>query len=140
VIRLLLADDQALVRGALATLLDLEADLEVVAEVGRGDEVVAAARRTRPDVALLDVEMPGLSGIAATAQLRRAVPACRVLIVTTFGRPGYLRRAMAAGASGFIVKDTPARQLATPSAGWPPACGWSTPRSRPRRCRPARAR
>jgi two-component system response regulator DesR len=112
VIRLLLADDQALVRGALATLLDLEADLEVVAEVGRGDEVVAAARRTRPDVALLDVEMPGLSGIAATAQLRRAVPGCRVLIVTTFGRPGYLRRAMAAGASGFIVKDTPARQLA----------------------------
>jgi len=112
VIRLLLADDQALVRGALATLLDLEPDLEVVAEVGRGDEVVAAARRTHPDVALLDVEMPGLDGIAATAQLRRAVPGCRVLIVTTFGRPGYLRRAMTAGASGFIVKDTPARQLA----------------------------
>jgi two-component system, NarL family, response regulator DesR len=112
VIRLLLADDQALVRGALAALLDLEPDLSVVAEVGRGDEVVAAARRTQPDVALLDVEMPGLSGIAATAQLRRAVPSCRVLIVTTFGRPGYLRRAMAAGASGFVVKDTPARQLA----------------------------
>jgi two-component system, NarL family, response regulator DesR len=112
VIRLLLADDQALVRGALAALLDLEPDLEVVAEVGRGDEVVDAARRARPDVALLDVEMPGLDGIAATAQLRRAVPGCRVLIVTTFGRPGYLRRAMAAGASGFIVKDTPARQLA----------------------------
>jgi len=112
VIRLLLADDQALVRGALATLLDLEPDLEVVAEVGRGDDVVDAARRTRPDVALLDVEMPGLDGIAATAQLRRAAPGCRVLIVTTFGRPGYLRRAMAAGASGFIVKDTPARQLA----------------------------
>src|SRR6185295_4181307 len=111
-IRLLLADDQALVRGALATLLDLEPDLEVVAEVGRGDDVVDAARRTRPDVALLDVEMPGLDGIAATAQLRRAAPGCRVLIVTTFGRPGYLRRAMAAGASGFIVKDTPARQLA----------------------------
>jgi two-component system response regulator DesR len=112
VIRLLLADDQALVRGALATLLDLEPDLEVVAEVGRGDEVVDAARRTRPDVALLDDEMPGLDGSAATAQLRRAAPGCRVLIVTTFGRPGYLRRAMAAGASGFIVKDTPARQLA----------------------------
>jgi two-component system, NarL family, response regulator DesR len=112
VIRLLLADDQALVRGALAALLDLESDLTVVAEVGRGDEVVAMARRTQPDVALLDVEMPGLDGIAATAQLRRAVPGCRVLIVTTFGRPGYLRRAMAAGASGFIVKDTPARQLA----------------------------
>jgi two-component system response regulator DesR len=111
-IRLLLADDQALVRGALAALLDLEADFEVVAEVGRGDEVVEAARRTRPDVALLDVEMPGLDGIAATAALRAALPTCRVLVVTTFGRPGYLRRAMAAGAGGFVVKDTPARQLA----------------------------
>jgi two-component system, NarL family, response regulator DesR len=111
-IRLLLADDQALVRGALAALLDLEADLEVVAEVGRGDEVVDAARQARPDVALLDVEMPGMDGIAATAALRAAVPACKVLMVTTFGRPGYLRRAMAAGASGFVVKDTPARQLA----------------------------
>lgn len=111
-IRLLLADDQALVRGALAALLSLEADLEVVAEVGRGDEVVEAARRTRPDVALLDVEMPGLDGLAATAALRAALPACKVLVVTTFGRPGYLRRAMSAGASGFVVKDTPARQLA----------------------------
>jgi two-component system response regulator DesR len=111
-IRLLLADDQALVRGALAALLSLEPDLEVVAEVGRGDEVVPAARRTRPDVALLDVEMPGLDGIAAAAALRAALPACRVLMVTTFGRPGYLRRAMGAGASGFVVKDTPARQLA----------------------------
>jgi two-component system, NarL family, response regulator DesR len=111
-IRLLLADDQALVRGALAALLALEPDLEVVAEVGRGDAVVAAARRTRPHVALLDVEMPGLDGISATAALRAALPSCRVLVVTTFGRPGYLRRAMAAGASGFVVKDTPARQLA----------------------------
>jgi two-component system response regulator DesR len=111
-IRLLLADDQALVRGALAALLDLEPDLEIVAEVGRGDEVVAAARQARPDVALLDVEMPGLDGIAATAALRAALPSCRVLVVTTFGRPGYLRRAMAAGASGFVVKDTPARELA----------------------------
>jgi two-component system response regulator DesR len=112
VIRLLLADDQALVRGALAALLDLEPDLEVVAEVGRGDEVVAAAVEHRADVALLDVEMPGLDGIAATAALRRALPGCRVLIVTTFGRPGYLRRALEVGASGFVVKDTPARQLA----------------------------
>ncbi|MBY6411500.1 response regulator transcription factor [Rhodococcus sp. BP-252] len=111
-IRLMLADDQALVRGALAALLDLESDLEVVAEVGRGDEVVAAAARHLPDVALLDVEMPGLDGIAATAALRRAVPSCRVMIVTTFGRPGYLRRAIDAGADGFVVKDTPARQLA----------------------------
>ena len=111
-IKLLLADDQALVRGALAALLDLEPDLSVVAEVGRGDEVVAAAKSAEPDVALLDVEMPGLDGIAATAALRTAIPGCRVLVVTTFGRPGYLRRAMEAGASGFVVKDTPAAQLA----------------------------
>jgi two-component system response regulator DesR len=111
-VRLLLADDQGLVRGALAALLELEPDLTVVAEVGRGDEVVAAAEKARPDVALLDVEMPGMNGIAATAALRAAVPSCRVVIVTTFGRPGYLRRAMEAGASGFVVKDTPARQLA----------------------------
>ncbi|MEH1167119.1 response regulator transcription factor [Micromonospora sp. CPCC 205539] len=111
-IRLLLADDQALVRGALAALLSLEPDLTVVAEVGRGDEVVPTALRCTPDVALLDVEMPGLDGIAAAAALRVALPTCRVLVVTTFGRPGYLRRAMEAGANGFVVKDTPARQLA----------------------------
>ena len=111
-IRVLLADDQALVRGALAALLDLEPDLEVVAEVGAGDDVVGAALHHRPDVALLDVEMPGADGIAATALLREAAPAVRVLIVTTFGRPGYLRRALQAGASGFVVKDTPAAQLA----------------------------
>jgi two-component system response regulator DesR len=111
-IRVLLADDQALVRGALAALLDLEPDLQVVAEVARGDEVVAAARAARPDVALLDVEMPGLDGISAAAELRKAMPGCKVLMVTTFGRPGYLRRAMASGASGFVVKDTPAKQLA----------------------------
>ncbi|WP_432946957.1 response regulator transcription factor [Kribbella sp. CA-253562] len=111
-IRLLIADDQALVRGALAALLDLEPDLDVVAEVGRGDEVVAAARQSTPDVALLDVEMPGLDGIEAAAALRTAVPGVRILMVTTFGRPGYLRRAMEAGAAGFVVKDTPATQLA----------------------------
>ena len=111
-IRLLVADDQALVRGALVALLGLEADIEVVAEVGRGDEVVDAALASRPDVAMLDVDMPGIDGIAAAAALRAALPACRVLMVTTFGRPGYLRRAMQAGASGFVVKDTPARQLA----------------------------
>ena len=112
VVRVLLADDQALVRGALAALLSLEDDLEVVAEVSRGDEVVAAVETYRPQVAVLDVEMPGLDGIAATEAVRRAAPACRVLVVTTFGRPGYLRRAMAAGASGFMVKDAPASQLA----------------------------
>jgi two-component system response regulator DesR len=112
VIRLLIADDQALVRGALAALLGLESDIEIVAEVGRGDEVLAAARATKPDVALLDVDMPGLDGIAAAGLVREALPECKVLMVTTFGRPGYLRRAMQAGASGFLVKDTPARQLA----------------------------
>lgn len=111
-IRLLLADDQALVRGALAALLDLERDLEVVAQVGRGDEVVSAALAAQADVALLDVEMPGLDGIAAAAALREGAPGCRSLIVTTFGRPGYLRRALDVGASGFVVKDTPAEQLA----------------------------
>ncbi|HVD63775.1 MAG TPA: response regulator transcription factor [Lapillicoccus sp.] len=111
-IRLLLADDQALVRGALATLLDLEPDMSVVAEVGRGDEVVAAAREAKPDVALLDVEMPGVDGIQATRDLRVALPDVKVVIVTTFGRPGFLRRALIAGANGFVVKDTPARQLA----------------------------
>jgi two-component system, NarL family, response regulator DesR len=111
-IRLLLADDQALVRGALAALLDLEPDLEVVAEVGSGDDVVSAATRVVPDVALLDVEMPGLDGIEATRAVKQAVPDLRVLIVTTFGRPGYLRRALKAGADGFVVKDTPARELA----------------------------
>jgi two-component system response regulator DesR len=111
-IRVLLADDQHMVRGALAALLSLEGDIDVVAEVGRGDEVVEAARAAQPDVALLDVEMPGLDGIAAAAALRVAVPGCRVLILTTFGRPGYLRRAMEAGALGFVVKDTPAAELA----------------------------
>jgi two-component system, NarL family, response regulator DesR len=111
-IRLLLADDQALVRGALATLLDLEPDMTVVAEVGRGDEVVPAAQNTHTDVALLDVEMPGVDGIEATRALRQAMPDIKVLIVTTFGRPGFLRRALVAGANGFVVKDTPARQLA----------------------------
>ncbi len=111
-IRLLLADDQALVRGALAALLALEPDLEVVAEVGSGDAVVAAAAEHHPDVALLDVEMPGMDGIEATQALKQTRPQTRVLIVTTFGRPGYLRRAMQAGADGFVVKDTPARQLA----------------------------
>ena len=111
-IRLLLADDQALVRGALSALLSLEPDLEVVAEVASGDAVVAAVLEHRPDVALLDVEMPGLDGISAAAEVRRVSPATRVLIVTTFGRPGYVRRALDAGAAGFLVKDTPARELA----------------------------
>ncbi|GAB3387702.1 response regulator transcription factor [Amycolatopsis echigonensis] len=110
-IRVLLADDQAMVRGALATVLGLEGDIEVVAQVGTGDEVVAAAKETAPDVALLDVQMPGMDGLTAAAELKTALPACRVIICTTFGRPGYLARAMAAGAAGFVVKDAPPEQL-----------------------------
>jgi two-component system response regulator DesR len=112
VIRVLLAEDQAMMRGALAVLLRLEPDLEVVGEVSSGDEVVPTATETRPDVALLDIEMPGLSGLDAAAALHEALPSCKVLILTTFGRPGYLRRAMEAGASGFLVKDAPVEQLA----------------------------
>ena len=111
-IRVLLAEDQELVRGAMAALLSLEPDIDVVAEVGRGDEVLQAAIQARPHVALLDIEMPGGDGIAAAAQLRARLPDCRVLMLTTFGRPGYLRRAMASGASGFMLKDAPAADLA----------------------------
>ncbi|UOX91077.1 response regulator transcription factor [Amycolatopsis sp. FBCC-B4732] len=110
-IRVLLADDQALVRGALAAMLRMESDLDVVAEVGSGTEVLAVARRTAPDIALLDVQMPGRDGIEVTGQLRHALPACRVVICTTFGRPGYLSRAMTAGAAGFVVKDSRPEQL-----------------------------
>src|ERR1700726_1625880 len=111
-IRLLLADDQTMVRTALAAMLDLEDDFEVVAQVGRGDEVVAAARAAHPDVALLDIEMPGMDGLAAAAAMGHEVPDCRLIILTAFGRPGYLRRAMESGALGFVVKDAPAEQLA----------------------------
>ncbi|AIA03287.1 MULTISPECIES: response regulator transcription factor [Streptomyces] len=111
-IRLLLAEDQRMMMGALALLLGLEDDMEVVAQVPAGDEIVAAALETRPDVALLDIELPGRSGLDAAADLRDQLPSCKVLIVTTFGRPGYLRRAMEAGASGFLVKDGPVEDLA----------------------------
>jgi len=111
-IRVLLAEDQGMMRSALALLLALEDDIEVVATVTRGDEVVPVALAARPDVALLDIEMPGASGLEAAAGLREEVPGCRVLILTTFGRPGYLRRAMEAGAAGFMVKDGPVEELA----------------------------
>jgi two-component system response regulator DesR len=113
VIRVLLAEDQGMVRGALVTLLGLEDDIEVVGEAASGAEAVAVAARTDPDVALLDIEMPGPGdGIDAGQRIRAARPGCRVVILTTFGRPGYLRRPMEAGASGFLVKDAPARELA----------------------------
>lgn len=111
-IRILLAEDQGMIRGALASLLALEADFEVVGQVARGDEVLAAALQAVPDVALLDIEMPGATGLEVAETLAGELPGCRVLILTTFGRPGYLRRAMEAGAAGFLLKDAPAPELA----------------------------
>jgi two-component system response regulator DesR len=110
-IRILIAEDQVMVREAIASLLELEGDLTVVAQVGRGDEVLAAARAATPDVALLDIEMPGATGLEVLGALVAEQPACRVLILTTFGRPGYLRRAMEGGAAGFLLKDAPAAEL-----------------------------
>ncbi|WP_406273013.1 response regulator transcription factor [Streptomyces sp. NBC_00191] len=111
-IRLLLAEDQSMVREALAALLGLDPDFEVVAQVARGDEVLAAARAHKVDVALLDIEMPGRTGIEAARELHAEFPAVKIVILTTFGRPGYLRTAMEAGADAFLVKDAPAAQLA----------------------------
>jgi two-component system response regulator DesR len=111
--RILIAEDQEMVRGALISLLELEDDLQVVAQVGRGDEVLDAARASEPDVALLDIEMPGMTGLEALEQLAAALPAVKILILTTFGRPGYLRRAMEGGAAGFVLKDAPATELAS---------------------------
>lgn len=111
-IRLLIADDQALVRGALGALLDLEPDLTVSGMAADGDEAVRLAGELRPDVCLMDIQMPGVDGVEATRRIRDVSPTTRVLVVTTFARPGYLRAALDAGASGFVVKDTPAEQLA----------------------------
>jgi two-component system response regulator DesR len=111
-IRVLLAEDQAMMRGALAVLLGLEDDIEIVAEVDDGAAVVPTALAVEPDVALLDIEMPNLSGLDAARELCEQLPSCRVMIVTTFSRPGYLQRAMDAGARGFLVKDGPADSLA----------------------------
>ena len=111
-VRVLLAEDQAMVRGAIAALLSLEEDIEIVAEASRGDEVVPAALHAAPDVALLDVEMPGGDGLGAAAALREKLPSCRVIILTTFGRAGNLKRAMENGAAGFLLKDAPSSELA----------------------------
>ena len=111
-IRVLLAEDQAMMRGALAVLLGIEEDIEVVAEVSDGADVVPQAKALRPDVALLDIELPHVSGLEAAAELADQLPSCKVVMVTTFARPGYLQRAMASGAKGFLVKDGPAEVLA----------------------------
>lgn len=127
----LLAEDQAMVRGALAALLNREQDISIVADVARGDEVMAAALKTLPDVVLLDIEMPGATGIEAAGELHAQLPECKVLILTTFGRPGYLRRALQQGVAGFLVKDAQQHNWLRPFAGrwlvnvwwirsWPP--------------------
>lgn len=111
-IKVLLAEDQHVVRAALAALLDLEPDLTVVAQAGRGDEVVPRALAAAPDVAVLDVDMPGLDGLEAAALLREELPSCRTLMLTGNGRPGHLRRALAAGVTGFLLKTAPPDELA----------------------------
>ena len=108
----MIAEDQAMIRGALAALLATEPDIEVVAQVERGDAVLEAAMKSVPDVALLDIEMPGKDGITAAGERRDKLPSCRVLILTVFGRPGYLRKAIDAGVSGFLLKDAPPDELA----------------------------
>ncbi len=118
-IRILLAEDQAMVRGALIALLRMEDDIEVVAEVSQGDQVLPAALKSQPDVALLDIEMPGSDGISAAQVLHKSLPSCRIVILTTFGRSGYLRQAMESGAVGFLLKDAPADQLAVAIPIWP---------------------
>jgi len=110
-IRILVAEDQAMIRGALIALLTGERDIEVVAEAGSGEAAIVEALRTRPDVALLDLEMPGKDGFWAAGELQERLPSCRVVIVTVFGRPGYLRRAVDLGVAGFLLKDAPPGDL-----------------------------
>ncbi|MFD3686808.1 response regulator [Nocardiopsis sp. NPDC058631] len=111
-IKIVLADDEHLVRGAIAALLGLEDDLEVVAQVGRGDQVVDTVLEHAASIAVLDIEMPGATGLDVAAQLKKSAPDCGVVILTSFGRPGYLRRALASGARAFLAKDAPVDQLA----------------------------
>jgi two-component system, NarL family, response regulator DesR len=112
VINVLIAEDQAMVLGALGALLDIEPDLEVVAQAPSGSEALKAALTLRPDVVVTDIEMPGLSGLELANELRRRGSSARIIILTTFARPGYLRRALDAGASGYLLKDAPSHRLA----------------------------
>lgn len=111
-IRILVAEDQAMVLGALATLLDIEDDLSVVARAANGAEALELARSEKPDVVVTDIEMPKMTGLELAAALAELDPRPRVLVVTTFARPGYLRRALEAGVSGYLLKDAPAEELA----------------------------
>jgi two-component system, NarL family, response regulator DesR len=110
-IRVLVAEDQALLRGALCEILGRDPDIDIVAQCSRGDEVLAKAQASEPDVAVLDIEMPGIDGIVAAGQLASQLPSVRVLVLTVFGRPGYLRRAVDNGVLGFILKDAPPQDL-----------------------------
>jgi two-component system, NarL family, response regulator DesR len=111
-IRVLVAEDQAMIRGALIALLSGQPDIEVAGEAGNGEEAVATALRIKPDVVLLDIEMPGKDGFWAAIELHEKLPSCRVVILTVFGRPGYLRRAIDSGVAGFLLKDAPPDELA----------------------------
>ncbi|MEV4170481.1 response regulator transcription factor [Nonomuraea sp. NPDC049709] len=110
-IRIMIAEDVRILRETLSAVLELEADLEVVAQVERGDRIAAAALAHRPDVALLDIDLPGLDGISGADRLRRELPSCRVLMLTGLARPGYLRRALASGVTGFMLKHAPTDQV-----------------------------
>ncbi|MGW7276044.1 response regulator [Streptomyces sp. NPDC054864] len=111
-IRILLAEDMNMVRGALVALLNLESDLEVVCELERGDQILEGALKHRPDVAVIDIDLPGMDGLTAAARLRERLPDCRTLILTSLGRPGTLRRALASQVSGYLLKDAPPHELA----------------------------
>ena len=111
-IKVMLAEDMSMVRGALVALLSLESDLEVVAEVTRGDEIVSTALKHNPDVAVIDIDLPGMDGLTAATELHQRLPSCRTLILTSLGRPGTLRKALSAKVGGFILKDAPSRELA----------------------------
>ncbi|GAA2157642.1 response regulator transcription factor [Actinomadura napierensis] len=110
-IRVMVAEDVRILRETLATVLGLEDDIEVVAAVERGDQIIATAERTRPDVAVLDIDLPGMDGLDAAAELRTKLPACRTVVLTGLGKPGYLRRGLAAGISAFLLKHAPADDL-----------------------------
>jgi len=112
VIRVLIAEDQGMVRGALAALLDIERDIEVVGAAGNGRDALQLATSLRPDVILTDIEMPEMTGLELAAAVKAAATGARIVILTTFARPGYLRRALEAGASGYMLKDSPSGQLA----------------------------
>lgn len=111
-IRIVIAEDQRMLRGALASLLDLEDDIEVVGQAGDGDEALALIARLKPDVCLMDIEMPAKSGLDVAEELKRQRLNCRVIILTTFGRPGYFERAVKAGVQGYLLKDEPSERLA----------------------------